>query len=88
MCVVARGEYNNTQNPSLYNESGSIKSSITQIDTDGESILTVRDSNFRTFATGIGLYDEALELVAYAKFANPIKIEKDLDSVFIVKFDI
>ena len=88
MCVVNRGEYNNTQNPTLYDVSGSIKSSIVQEDTSGSLITTVRDANFRTFATGIGLYDEALQLVAYAKFANPIKIEQDLDSVFIVKFDI
>jgi hypothetical protein len=88
MCVVNRGEYNNTQNPSLYDISGSIKSSIVQQDTSGSLITTTKDENFHTFTTGIGLYDDALKLVAYAKFANPIKIEKNFDSVFIVKFDV
>ena len=95
MCVVNRGEYNSTSNPSLYDVSGSIKSLIIQPNTyqetsgdDDDFITTVRDENFHTFATGIGLYDDSLQLVAYAKFANPIKIEKDFDSVFVVKFDV
>ena len=45
------------------------------------------DENFRPYATTIGLYDDAEQLVAYAKFASPIKIEKEFDSIFIVKFD-
>ena len=88
MCVVNRGEFNNTQNPTFYDISGSLKSSIIQLDTNSNLITTIKDENFHTFATGIGLYDDSLQLVAYAKFANPIKIEKDFDSVFIVKFDI
>lgn len=88
MCVVNRGEFNKTSNPTLYDESGSERVSITQEDTDGNDIITTRDENFHTFTTGIGLYDDSLQLVAYAKFANPIKIERDFDSVFIVKFDI
>lgn len=88
VCVVNRGEFNSTSNPSLYDISGSIKEEIVQTDTSGSLITTIRDENFHTFTTGIGLYDDSLQLVAYAKFANPIRIEKDLDSVFIVKFDI
>jgi len=88
ICVVNRGEFNNTQNPSLYDISGSVKSEIIQIDSEGNNITTIRDEYFHTFATGIGLYDDSLQLVAYAKFANPIKIEKNFDSVFIVKFDV
>lgn len=88
MCVVNRGEFNKSSNPSLYNDSGSEQTSITQVDTSGSAITMVKDDNFRTFATGIGLYDDSLQLIAYAKFANPIKIRNDFDSVFIVKFDI
>lgn len=89
MCVVNRGEFNSTQNPSLYDVSGSIKSEIIQRQaSSSQYITTIKDDNFHTFATGIGLYDDSLQLVAYAKFANPIKIEKDFDSVFIVKFDV
>ena len=88
MCVVNRGEFNKSSNPSLYDASGSEQTSITQVDTSGSAITMVKDDNFRTFATGIGLYDDSLQLIAYAKFANPIKIRNDFDSVFIVKFDI
>lgn len=95
MCVVKRGEFNSTLNPSLYDTSGSIYDSQVQKNTwyegsGGESknlITTIKDENFHTFTTGIGLYDDAMQLVAYAKFANPIKIDKNFDSVFIVKFD-
>ena len=88
MCVVNRGEFNNTQNPSLYDISGSVKTEILQMDSNGSESKMIRDEYFHTFATGIGLYDDSLQLVAHAKFANPIKIEKNFDSVFIVKFDV
>jgi len=89
MCVVNRGEYNKSSNPTLYDISGSMLTTLEFIDSKGSSsLLDTGNENFHTFTTGIGLYDDSLQLVAYAKFANPIRIEKDLDSVFIVKFDI
>ena len=88
LCVVNRGEFNKSSNPTLYDISGSAYTELIQVDSSGSNITTRIDENFHTFTTGIGLYDDSLQLVAYAKFANPIRIEKDLDSVFIVKFDI
>ena len=88
LCVVNRGEFNKSSNPTLYDISGSAYAELIQYPTSGSNITTRIDENFHTFTTGIGLYDDSLQLVAYAKFANPIRIEKDLDSVFIVKFDI
>lgn len=87
MCVVKEGEFNDTTNPTFYNESGSFKSSISQRDTTGNTIYTEKDESFYPYTTGIGLYDDSNQLVAYAKFANPIKIQKNMDSVFIIKFD-
>lgn len=89
MCVVKKGEFNRTTNVTLYDTSGSlIPTPFIQYDTSGSIIKFEMDNNFTPYATSIGLYDENNKLVAYAKFAKPIKIEKDFDSVFIVKFDI
>lgn len=88
MCVINKGEFTSTSNPTLYDISGSLIGRAVSIDSAGSSSVLEIDDNFRTFATTIGLYDDVDRLVAYAKFANPIKIEKDLDSVFIVKFDV
>lgn len=89
MCVVKRGEFNRSLNVTLYDTSGSQITTQTFIDSVGSSsLLDTGNENFTPYATTIGLYDDAEQLVAYAKFANPIKITKDFDSVFIVKFDV
>jgi hypothetical protein len=89
MCVVKRSEFNSTLNVTLYDNSGSKYTTLETLDTSGSIIkLDTTDENFTPYATTIGLYDDAQQLVAYAKFANPIKITRDFDSVFIVKFDV
>ena len=89
MCVVKRGEFNRSLNATLYDGSGSFISTQEINDTSGSVIKSnTKDEDFTPYATTIGLYDDAEQLVAYAKFANPIKITKDFDSVFIVKFDV
>jgi hypothetical protein len=88
MCVVKRGEFNRSLNVTLYDASGSMIITQESFDTEGSSsLLDTGNENFTPYATTIGLYDDAEQLVGYAKFANSIKIEKDFDSVFIVKFD-
>lgn len=89
MCVVKRGEFNRSLNISLYDTSGSMITTQQITDNSGSTItLDIGNENFTPYATTIGLYDDSEQLVAYAKFANPIKITKDFDSVFIVKFDV
>lgn len=89
MCVVKRGEFNRSLNPSLYDVSGSqLQLPNYYYDTAVSESIFNMDENFRPFATGIGLYDDAMQLVAYAKFASPIRVENDFDSVFIIKFDV
>ena len=89
MCVVKRSEFNRTLNPSLYDTSGSqLALPIYEYDTAGTASVLDMDETFTPYASTIGLYDKESNLVAYGKFARPIKIEKDFDSVFIVKFDI
>lgn len=88
MCVANKGEFTSTSNPTLYDISGSLIGRMESIDSAGSSSILEVDENFRTYATAIGLYDDSDRLVAYGKFANAIKIEKDLDSVFVIKFDV
>lgn len=89
MCVVKRGEFNRSLNVSLHDISGSqLVLPITEYDTAGSASIFNMDENFTPYVTTIGLYDDSEQLVAYAKFANPIKITKDFDSVFIIKFDV
>lgn len=88
MCVVEKGEFQDSSNHTLYDDSGSLKGRTVYTDTAGSSSVFEIDENFKPLATGIGLYDDSNVLIAIGKFANPIRIEKDLDSVFIIKFDV
>jgi hypothetical protein len=44
-------------------------------------------SEFGTYVTNIGLYNDENELLAIAKLSNPIKNDKDLPLSFLVRFD-
>ena len=44
-------------------------------------------SEFATYVTAIGLYNENKELLAIGKLAKPIKNEKELALTFVVRFD-
>jgi len=44
-------------------------------------------SEFGTYITNIGLYNDTNELMAIAKLSNPIKNDKDLPLSFLVRFD-
>jgi len=44
-------------------------------------------SEFATYVTGIGLYNDENELLAVGKPAMPIKNEKELSLTFVVRFD-
>ena len=53
-----------------------------------ESIGIVTESTFRPFVTDIGLYSENNELLAHGKLAKPIKLSDDIETSFIVRFDV
>jgi len=54
----------------------------------GNKLLGVAThSDFNTYITNIGLYNDQNELLAVAKPSKPIKNEKELSISFIVKFD-
>ena len=44
-------------------------------------------SEFGTYVTNIGLYNDEKELLAIAKLSNPIKNDKDLPISFLIRFD-
>ena len=44
-------------------------------------------SEFGTYVTNIGLYNDENELLAISKLSNPIKNDKDLPISFLVRFD-
>ena len=53
-----------------------------------QSLGFVTESNFRPFVTDIGLYSENNELLAHGKLAKPIKLSDDIETTFIVRFDV
>ena len=52
-----------------------------------ELIGVATHSDFATYVTTIGLYDENKDLLAIGKMAKPIKNEKELALTFVVRFD-
>ena len=77
-CLVKESDYNLSYNPTLVNGnylSGSLKDFAT-------------GSNFYTYATSLGLYDDNNELLAIAKFGKPIMMSPDTDMTFVVSYDI
>ena len=76
-CLVKESDYNLTYNPTLLSgsyTSGSVKDFAT-------------GSDFYTYATSLGLYNDDNELIAIAKFGKPIMMSPDTDMTFVVKYD-
>ncbi len=88
ICVLPANEFNNSTNRSLYDENGLPLIEKTYVDSAGYTLKFQRTTDFMPYVTKIGLYDEFNNLVAVAKFNKPIKLSKNLDSVFIVKYDV
>lgn len=74
-CRVKNGEFNHTLNK-------------TALDlTSGQINDNVSDVNFTPYFTTVGLYNDANELVAVAKMAQPVPKSKDTDMSIQVKLD-
>jgi hypothetical protein len=76
-CLVLESDYNLSYNPTLVSgsyTSGSLKNFATS-------------SDFYTYATTLGLYDDDNQLLAVAKFGKPIMMSPDTDMTFVVKYD-
>ena len=55
--------------------------------TDGKLIGQATHSEFATYVTAIGLYNDENELLAIGKIAKPVKNEKEMALSFVVRFD-
>ena len=53
-----------------------------------ELIGEATHSDFATYVTSIGLYNDSNELLVVGKVGKPIKLSDELDTTFIVRFDI
>jgi hypothetical protein len=75
VCTITAGQYNMSQNPTITtNSSGSLRDFAT-------------GSNFQPYTTTVGLYNDSNELLLVGKFAQPIKISKDTDTTFVIRYD-
>lgn len=75
-CHVNENDFNYTLNPSAL-DSGS----------QGLYISAITGSDFRPYATTIGLYNERGELLVVGKFPTPIPIPTNTDITFVVRWD-
>ena len=75
VCRVSATELNMSQNPTITTDtSGSLRDFAT-------------GSNFSPYATSIGLYNDANELLLVAKLGQPIPISDNTDTTFVIRYD-
>ena len=53
-----------------------------------ESLSFVENAEFRPYVTEIGLYSDSNELLIHGKLAKPIKLSDEIQTTFIVRFDV
>tara|TARA_R110000868_G_C10823001_1_gene758746 strand:- start:159 stop:971 length:813 start_codon:yes stop_codon:yes gene_type:complete len=75
-CDATPNGLNNTTNPTVYNSNGlgQLKDNLT-------------GSNYPTYITEIGLYDEQKSLIGYAKLSKPIPKSQKLPMKFLLRMD-
>lgn len=90
ICHVKDNEFNTSYNPTLlqnnlFSGSGFMSQSL------ATPLPTLKDfataSYFEPYVTTIGLYNEQNDLLAVAKFAQPIPLSQNTDMTFVVKYD-
>jgi len=73
-CTIRENEFNATLNPSARDANGSLNSNVT-------------GSYFSPYVTTIGLYDEAQNLLALGKLAQPLPTSDTTDTTILVNLD-
>lgn len=74
-CTVKNYEFNFSYNPSMLISGSSVKCFVT-------------GSDFHPYVTTVGLYNDSNDLLAVAKFGQPVPMPTETDISFIVKMDI
>ena len=77
-CLVNESDFNLSYNPTIV--TGSYIGGVVRDFATG--------SEFTTYTTTLGLYNDNNELLAVAKFSKPILISPDTDMTFVVKYDV
>jgi hypothetical protein len=76
-CTIKDYEMNYSYNPSLLN-SGS----------EETMLAFATGSDFSPYASTVGFYNDANELLMVAKFAQPVPISPNTDTNFLIRIDI
>lgn len=74
-CHINENDFNYSNNPSCITGS------------NGQIANNVSGSDFNPYATTIGLYNAANELLVVGKFATPIPVPRNTDVTVIVQWD-
>lgn len=77
-CTIPANQLNGTYNPTILTDPKDPYSDIKPI---------FINNDFTPYATTIGLYNDANELLAVAKFNFPIKMPKHTDITFVIRID-
>ena len=90
ICHVKDNEFNASYNPSLlqnnlFSGSGFYSQSLNTPLPQLKNFAT--SSYFEPYVTTIGLYNEQNDLLAVAKFAQPIPISQNTDMTFVIRYD-
>jgi hypothetical protein len=75
-CHVNENDFNYTQN---------LSSTISG--SNGQLIDAITGSDFRPYATTVGLYNETNDLLVVGKLSTPYPIPSNTDITFIIKWD-
>lgn len=77
-CHISENDFNYTQNPSSITSSSGVT---------GSYIDAITGSDFRPYATCVGLYNERNELLLVGKLSTPYPIPPNTDMTFVVRYD-
>lgn len=75
-CLVNENDFNYTLNPSAIKDG-----------TSGSYVDAVTGSEFRPYATTVGLYNDADELLIVGKLSTPYPIPSNTDMTFVIRWD-
>jgi hypothetical protein len=90
ICHVKDNEFNLSYNPTLlqnnlFTGSGFMSQSLSVPLPQVKDFATA--SYFEPYVTTVGLYNEENDLLAVAKFAQPIPLSQNTDMTIVVKYD-
>jgi hypothetical protein len=88
-CTIRESEFNATLNPSAQQSGSIIEISGSYFSQRGDGTLAnnVTGSYFSPYVTTVGLYDEAQNLLAIGKLAQPLPTSDTTDTTILINLD-